>query len=263
MAGVEVTVMGDSGARVATGQTGNDGQFAVRSATIANSYQLSFRKIGLVMLSRLVSRADTITIIAIGNVVLSERLDILEPVSVRTARLVTTRTERRPTGSKELDVKGMSDLVSDPSDISSLLDGLREVVQTEGGRSILGASPSQNRTIVDGADFGASNVPRDAIQTAKLLTNPYDPSKGRFAGGAIQVTTRPSSSRFDGTFRIQSSPALFGQSDRPTYEAPFNRWAASGFVSGPVGRSELKYLLAVDASHQSSSVQSLISDNAA
>jgi hypothetical protein len=261
--GVELTIANSEGVRVGAVQTANDGRFSYRTTSELPLYQLTFRKLGYVMLSRSLARPDTGSLISVGNIVLVERLDILEPVSIRTARLVTSRGERRPTGSKELDIKGISDLVPDPSDINSLLDGLREANETEGGRSILGANPSQNRTLVDGADFGASNLPRDAIQTAKLLTNPYDPSKGRFAGGAIQVTTRPGSPRFDGTFRVQSSPALFGRSDRPTHEPAPNRWAGSGFLSGPVGKSGLKYLVAVDASHQSTSVLSLASDNIA
>src|SRR3954462_12483854 len=50
------------------------------------------------------------------------------------------------------------------------------------GFSVLGLSPDQNNTTLNGMQFGGSNLPRDAAVSTSLVTTPYDVSRGGFSG---------------------------------------------------------------------------------
>ena len=216
------------------------------------------------MLSRVIAPTDREKVIEMGDISLSNRLDVLEPVTVREAVLVPSRGGGRSIGAVELDTKSGSELNIDPSDIAARIARLNGVQSSSGnGYSVLGADVSQNRTVVDGADFGGARVPRDAIQNAKLLTNTYDPSQGRFAGGEAVITTRRGSPIFEAVLRDQLvHPSLAWADKRFGEKTPINP-AVSGYLSGPLFGKKLLVFVSGDFAAESVEKLSLLSVNRA
>lgn len=259
LAKVEITVTNDSARQLATGQTASNGTYALTVNERLRSYTVSFRLVGYVMFSRVINASADFASLGMGDITLMQRLDLLQPMNVRAAKLVPTQTGARPVGASDMNVKSASDFLIDPSDLAALLARLPGVEETDGGLSILGAEPSQNRTIIDGADFSGSHVPRDAIQQARLSTNPFDPAQGRFSGGEVVVTTRRGRQLVEGTTRAQIISPLLSIGATPLAERPSGRWSSSGFASGPLGDKRLNGLIAYDASVTSAASLSLLS----
>ncbi|MEP6835865.1 MAG: hypothetical protein ABJB74_20925, partial [Gemmatimonas sp.] len=137
------------------------------------------------------------------------------------------------------------------------------VQSSASGFSVLGADPSQNRTLIDGADFGGGNLPRDAIQTASLATNAFDPAQGRFAGGEFVVQTRRGSTNFASTVRAQLLPNALSWRDPKASTPVSNRFAISGFAAGPIRKRTVTGLAAFDLSGTRTDVASLLNPRAA
>lgn len=57
-----------------------------------------------------------------------------------------------------------------------------------GGFSVMGMSPDQNRTTLNGMSFGGASVPRDAPTVMSVATSTYDPARGWFSGGEANVS---------------------------------------------------------------------------
>jgi hypothetical protein len=65
--------------------------------------------------------------------------------------------------------------------MAASLPGVTLVPGQEGdpsGFSVLGLSPDQNNTTLNGLNFGGSNLPRDANVSTSLVTTPYDVARG-------------------------------------------------------------------------------------
>lgn len=76
------------------------------------------------------------------------------------------------------------------------------------GLSLAGRDPSQNRVLVDGASFGASTLPPEALRSASVISNTYDPARGQFSGGQIAATTRSGTHLTGGALRVRLEPGL-------------------------------------------------------
>lgn len=75
------------------------------------------------------------------------------------------------------------------ADIAATQPGTNRL-QPEGlALSIAGQGPDQNRTTVDGATYGGTSLPAEAVRSAGLISTTYDVSRGGFSGGQIAATT--------------------------------------------------------------------------
>jgi len=259
LADVEVIVTAESATAIPSARTDKNGRYVIAVREPQNVYVLSFRHVGFASLSRIVRRSGLASTIDVEDVTLTARLDVLEPIVTRSAVLVPSRGDRPAFGAVQLDATGSGEFTVDPSDVASLialLPGVRAA--GDSGYSVLGAAPTQNRTMIDGADFSGGQVPRDAIQRSKLVTNTFDPSQGRFAGGEAVVTTRQGSPSFEGTLRSQLlHPSLTWADPQSTVSVPLLA-SLSGYAAGPLRSDALTYLAAVDLSRRSADASSLL-----
>ena len=80
--------------------------------------------------------------------------------------------------------------------MAATIPGVTPITDANGdpaGFSVLGLSADQNNTTLNGASFGASNIPRDAQVSSSLVTTPYDVSRGGFSGAQFSLRTFGSS----------------------------------------------------------------------
>lgn len=259
LAQVEVSVISDAGETLQSGQTDKGGRYAIVVRNTREQYVLSFRLVGYVAFSQSLLRNALSNVFEISDVRLAKRLDLLEPVITRAVVLVPMKGVQAEIGTSKLNAADAGQFLADPSSVSDLIATLPGVGRVGDGLSILGADPTQNRLLVDGADFGDSRLPRDAINQVRLTTNPFDPAQGRFAGGEALVTTRRGSAQFAGRVRAQSLPSWLTLAD-----AGYTRFrpsvnGISGFVSGPLAGRRLTSFVAADVTRRSTDQLSLLS----
>jgi hypothetical protein len=259
LARVDVGVNDERGAILESTQTGDDGRYSIVVREPRDAYVLTFRRVGYVAFSRTIRRAGLSSTIEVDDVQLAQRLDVLEPMVVRSAVLVPLRGAAPTVGGTERNANSGAEFTTDPSDLTGLI-GRLPGVQTMGdsGFSVLGAGPNQNRITVDGADFGGSSIPRDAIQRTKLITNTFDPSRGRFAGGEAAVTTRRGGPEFESLVRGQLLHPRLAWADPHSPVVVPVLGSVSGFFSGPLHWDALNYFAAVDLSHRTTESTSLL-----
>lgn len=96
------------------------------------------------------------------------------------------------TGESERRVEGMVSAFTPEqrSDIASMAGTVPGIITTGIGNSILGVSPTQNITTLNGLSFAGSSVPREAQTALRVVTSTYDPSRGWFGGAETAITLR-------------------------------------------------------------------------
>src|SRR5262249_24991180 len=128
---------------------------------------------------------------------LAQQAQVLGPVVTRATK---PKPDRNPAfgadvGASEQLTGGMvgklpPDLAGDLAALASTLPG---VMQTPAGISVLGLSPDQNSTTLNGMSFAGRDIPRDASTRVRVSSSAYDPSRGWFSGANTNVELAPGS----------------------------------------------------------------------
>src|SRR5882672_6922783 len=101
-----------------------------------------------------------------------------------------------------------ADQKGDIASMAASLPGVTLVPGQDGdpsGFSVLGLSPDQNSTTLNGMQYGGSDIPRDANVSTSLVTTPYDVSRGGFSGAQFQIRGRPGSNYVTRTMSLRCS----------------------------------------------------------
>lgn len=130
---------------------------------------------------------------------------------------------------------------------------------TPDGMSVLGLSPAQNSTTLNGMAFSGSDVPRNARTHTRVSGSSYDPSRGWFSGAQLDVELAPG-------FAFSSAPVTFTvdapilQYTDPTSRALGQR--SSNLIAGLGGSGafaldKMNYAFGLEAGHRGSSLATL------
>ena len=120
----------------------------------------------------------------------------------------------------------------DPGDLAGLAALQGGVHGEGGGLSFFAQDPSQTRTTLDGASFGLTSLPQEALASVSVAGSTYDVSRGEFSGGLIAARTLAGTNRPGAALRSRVTPSLL-QRELGT---PGARGAAPGFeVDGGAG----------------------------
>jgi hypothetical protein len=146
---------------------------------------------------------------------LTPRAVSVAPLAVRAERPVSRPPAAATPGGR--DEAGLStfqmDLPLAPGDLGeiALLRPGVFAAGSDGGVSIAGQPPSQNSVTLDGASFGSTSLPAEALRGTAVVTSTFDPARGQFSGGQIAATTLSGTNLFGGAARLRvGHPALQG-----------------------------------------------------
>jgi hypothetical protein len=133
-----------------------------------------------------------------------------------------------------------------------------------GGISVLGLTPSQNSTVLNGLAFAGATVPRGALGSTVFTTSSYDPANGWFSGGRtnFQLTPGERFTRSSAYFTLDA-PAL--QSTDPVSTnmgQRFTHFFGSFGSSGNILNDRFSYNYGIDAGRKSADASSLLSAGA-
>ncbi|MEP6619643.1 MAG: TonB-dependent receptor [bacterium] len=151
--------------------------------------------------------------------------------------------------------------------MAASIPGVTPVTGADGdpaGFSVLGLSADQNSTTLNGANFGSSNIPRDAQVSSSLITTPYDVSRGGFSGGQFNINSGSGSNfiRRSGSINFDS-PSL--QWTDPTQRAlgqTYTNVSLGGSLSGPIVMDKAYYNVSYQLGRRAQDLQTLYNTSA-
>ncbi|HEY0021539.1 MAG TPA: carboxypeptidase-like regulatory domain-containing protein [Longimicrobium sp.] len=208
------------------------------SLPVGESYELSAGRVGYYEFTATLLPGAGQTSLT-RDLQLTSRSTLLDVVEVRSPAAVSRPPAAPAPGGRE--EAGMAaydlDMPLVPGDLAALAGLERGVLALGegGGVSIAGQPASQTSVTLDGASFGATMLPPEALRSTAVVTSTYDPSRGQFSGGQVAATTLNGTNVFGGVARLRlGHPAL----QAPGH--PQSRLAqASGGAGGALVRDRL------------------------
>jgi len=195
--GVQVTATSVSGGVNRNARTNNDGRFTITFPGGDGDYIVTMNRIGFAPRRFQVKRTADQDIL-VADAKMNVAAQDLDAVTVQGERARVNRNSTVPdVGGTErpVNISALSaDQLGDLAAMAASLPGVTLIPGADGdpsGFSVLGLTADQNNTTLNGLDFGASNIPRDAGVSSSVVTAPYDVSRGGFSGGQMNLRTRP------------------------------------------------------------------------
>ena len=160
-----------------------------------------------------------------------------------------------------------ADQQGDIASMAASLPGVNLVPGQDGdpsGFSVLGLSPDQNNTTLNGLNFGGSNLPRDANVSTSLVTTPYDVSRGGFSGAQFQIRGRPGSNYITRTMSLNVDAPQLQWTDRAARSLgqQYSNLSIGGLLAGPIKQDASFYNFAYQLGRRSNDLRSLLNTDA-
>ncbi|HEX9221359.1 MAG TPA: carboxypeptidase regulatory-like domain-containing protein, partial [Gemmatimonadaceae bacterium] len=160
-----------------------------------------------------------------------------------------------------------ADQQGDIAAMAASLPGVTLVPGQDGdpsGFSVLGLSPDQNNTTLNGLNFGGSNLPRDANVSTSLVTTPYDVSRGGFSGAQFQIRGRPGSNYVTRTMSLNLDAPQLQWTDRAARSLgqQYSNVSVGGLLAGPIKPDASFYNFAYQLGRRANDLRSLLNTDA-
>src|SRR6478752_410201 len=160
-----------------------------------------------------------------------------------------------------------ADQQGDIAAMAASLPGVTLVPGQDGdpsGFSVLGLSPDQNNTTLNGMNFGGSNLPRDANVSTSLVTTPYDVSRGGFSGAQFQIRGRPGSNFILRTMSLNVDAPQLQWTDPAARSLgqQYSNLSLGGLFVGPIKQDASFYNFAYQIGRRANDLRSLLNTDA-
>lgn len=239
-----LTAVGEDG-RVFQGRTDAEGRYRIVVPGGGSRYSLTVQAVGYTPL-RTVLQEDPGAHRIVRDLRLSRRVFQLDTVHVRPPPQGSGVRAGTPGESFEtFSVLTTEIFPYEPGDLeglASLTPGVLRVGEgEEPSLSIAGQAPDQNRVTVDGAAYGGTQLPAEAMRSVATLVHVYDVSQGQFSGGQIAARTLSGTNRWGGGLSLRVQDPALGTSGAAGLGAPTadRRLFASAGGGGALVRDRL------------------------
>ncbi len=261
----KVTATSLSGNVNRTARTDKNGRYTITFPGGEGDYFVSFSMIGYAARQFEVKRTADQEIL-VADAKLQTAAGQLETVLVNAQRDKPRRNDATPDISgteRPVDNSALSaDQQGDIAAMAASLPGVQLVPGAEGdpsGFSVLGLTPDQNNTTLNGMQFGGSNLPRDAAVSSSLVTTPYDVSRGGFSGAQFSLRSRPGSNYISRTMSLNLDAPQLQWTDRAARSLgqQYNNVSVGGLVSGPIKYDQAFFNFAYQLGRRSNDLHTL------
>ena len=266
----KVTATSLSGNVSRSGRTDKNGRYTITFPGGEGDYFVEFSAIGYGARKFEVKRtADQEILVADAR--LLRAAGQLETVKVTAQRDRPERNDATPDISgSERPVDNSSVPADQQGDIASMAASLPGVTLVPGqdgdpsGFSVLGLSPDQNNTTLNGLNFGGSNLPRDANVSTSLVTTPYDVSRGGFSGAQFQIRGRPGSNYITRTMSLNLDAPQLQWTDPAARSLgqQYSNVSIGGLLAGPIRQDASFYNFAYQIGRRTNDLRSLLNTDA-
>lgn len=205
---VAAVVRVSAGTDAATGTTDAQGRYSLPLPGGGGAITVRAERLGYLALSAVIPRDETAGGVVWRDLRLTAQAVGLAGVTARQPRLRRQETPpRAPGGNDETRASWLeTNFPLDAGDLDALAAQQPGVHTAEGGLSFFAQDPSQTRMTLDGARFGASTLPQEAIGSTSVTGSTYDPARGQFSGGLVAASTLSGSNLFGGALRTRVGP---------------------------------------------------------
>jgi len=209
--------------------------------------------------------------ILVADAKLLRAAGLLETVKVTGSRDRPERNDATPDLSgTERPVDNSAVPADQQGDIAAMAASLPGVTLVPGqdgdpsGFSVLGLSPDQNNTTLNGMNFGGSNLPRDANVSTSLVTTPYDVSRGGFSGAQFQIRGRPGSNFITRTMSLNVDAPQLQWTDRAARSLgqQYSNVSVGGLFAGPIKQDASFFNFAYQIGRRANDLRSLLNTDA-
>lgn len=249
------------------------GRFTILFPDGGGQYQIVVRALGMAPYTAMLARQGEEDRI-VTTIQLSTTASVLQRVVTRAPQRTPSANVGRPEPGnveRQLTPDQLSRLpidASDIADIASLAPGVVTIPGTDStaaGFSVAGQRPDQNAVTLDGAQFGGSTIPSEALRVTRVITGSYDVGRGQFTGGQVASTTRSGTNRVQGTFTYgMRDPTLQWEDDRfGSMGRGYTQHTLSGGLGGPLQRNRLFAFGSFQLRRRTDPLESLASADAA
>jgi hypothetical protein len=264
--GVRVTATSIPGNVTREARSDNRGSFQIVFPGGTGDYIMGYALIGYGFRQFEIKRmADEDVLIA------DARLSVVQLDTVSVTASVQQRVNRNQATP---DISGTEQLIAtanlppelqgDLAAMAASLPGVTLIPGLDGapdGFSVLGLGADQNSTTLNGQQFGANSLPRDAMISSSLSTSSYDPSRGGFSGGNFNIRSGSGSNfKSRGMSLVINTPQLeWTDAAARALGAEFTNLSLGGVMSGPIQRNKSFYSLSYQLGRRSADNQTLLS----
>lgn len=156
-----------------------------------------------------------------------------------------------------------ADQMGDIAAMAASQPGVQPVAGADGdpsGFSVLGLTPDQNATTLNGLPFAGNNLPRDANIAGSLVTTPYDVSRGGFSGAQFNIQSRPGSNFIARTVSLNADAPQMQWTDRAgrALGQQYTGLSLGGLVSGPIKYDQAFYNVAYQLGRRANGLHTLL-----
>src|SRR5436190_13622063 len=265
-----VTATSVAGGVNRTARTDRNGRFTITFPGGEGDYFVNFTAIGYAP-HRFEVRRTTDQEILVADAQL-QHMTLLDTVRAVSQRGRVSRNDNQP------DISGteqsiQTDAVAagqqgDLNAMAATIPGVTPITDANGdpaGFSVLGLSADQNNTTLNGASFGASNIPRDAQVSSSLVTTPYDVSRGGFSGAQFSLRTFGSSNfiRRNNSLNLDAPSLQWTDRAARSLGQQYSNVSLGGLLAGPIVFDKAFYNLSYQLGRRTNDLRTLLNTDAA
>jgi hypothetical protein len=248
-----------------TAKTDRNGRYTITFPNGDGDYLMKFAALGYTPRQYELKRAADEDIL-VANAALSIA-NTLDAVHVTAPRDKVRRNDTTPDiGGTEKAINPATltpDQLGDLAAMASSVAGVNYVAGANGdpsGFSVLGLTPDQNSTTLNGMTSGASNLPRDAQVMSSLMISPYDVSQGGFSGGRQNLRLRSGTNFINqgSSLVLEAPPLQFTTAAARALGQEYTNLSLSGQSSGPLSIDKAFYNLAYQLGQRASPLATLL-----
>jgi len=266
----KVTATSLSGNVNRTARTDKNGRYTITFPGGEGDYFVEFSALGYAARRFEVKRTADQEIL-VADAKLLRAAGELETVKVTAQRDKPQRNDQTP------DISGSerpidntvipADQQGDIAAMAASLPGVTLVPGQDGdpsGFSVLGLSPDQNNTTLNGLNAGVSNLPRDANVNTSLVTTPYDVSRGGFSGAQFQIRGRPGSNFITRTMSLNIDAPQLQWTDPAgrSLGQQYSNVSIGGLLAGPIRPDASFYNFAYQLGRRANDLRSPLNTDA-
>ena len=270
---VKVTAMSMSTNQSISRNTAKDGRFTIIFPNGGGDFIVSYAVIGFQPAQKQVKREQDEAIL-IADQALGKNPTMLNAIRVTAQRQQVDRNDAQRTGGgvgsgdrgidlSQVGIGSQGDLAA----MAASLPGVTYIPGADGGAagfSILGLGADQNLTTLNGLNFAGSELPRDAVTTGRVSSNPFSPTQGGFSGGQLSLRTSPGTNFVTQTVRFTAEPSTLQFTDQAGQQlgTQYNNATASGAWRGPIAMDKAYFSTSLQGSRRMQDLQTLLNTDA-
>ncbi len=255
-----VTVTTISGGVNRSAKTDRNGRFTITFPNGDGDYLVKFVALGYAPKQYELKRAADEDIL-VANATLGSATNQLDAVHVTAPRDKATRNDVTPDiGGTEKTINTgnlTADQLGDLAAMAASIPGVNYVAGANGdpsGFSVLGLTPDQNSSTLNGMNSGASNLPRDAQTISTVVISPYDVARGGFSAGQ-QATRLRSGTNFinqGSSLLVEAPPLELTTASARALGQQYTNLSLGGQASGPISIDKAFYNFSYQLGQRSS-----------